>query len=188
MGLKLCLEADLLPKGFSVELTVNGKKMFKKEVTAGDLPPVCMSKVPGLDKVTNLCLVLSKVNLVKRSACVKITFKVKVGPVKKTVKISLGCFTIPKAGEASSNLYYVPHRAIEDSNPPTSFFDQQAVERVSMEGGDYVDEFVGDKEHTRNDMEMTADKLTALLKEILSETGHEIDLDLNITSKGNVCV
>ena len=60
--------------------------------------PFCLKTTP-LKQLTDLCLSLEKINLKDLSACAKVTFKVKVGPIPAKEFKFEKCFKIPKSAE-----------------------------------------------------------------------------------------
>ncbi|XP_052225131.1 uncharacterized protein LOC127840755 [Dreissena polymorpha] len=94
---KVCVEASIVGLGFEVTVSLNGKTIYHKEISVRNPPPICFNRIPGLSKLADVCLVVYDVDLVNKKACVKITFKVKIGPIKKKFSIKIACFKIPLA-------------------------------------------------------------------------------------------
>ncbi|KAH3706457.1 uncharacterized protein LOC127858717 isoform X2 [Dreissena polymorpha] len=100
---KVCVEASILRLGFEVAVTLNGRTIYRKKISIRNPPPICFNRIPGLSSLADVCLVVYDVDLGSKSACVKITFKVKIGPFKKGFSIKIGCFRIPLASSPEMN-------------------------------------------------------------------------------------
>ena len=65
--------------------------------------PICIKETP-IPQVTDLCLSLEKINLKELSACAKVSFKAKIGPLKPKKFKYEQCFKIPTVdGEYREN-------------------------------------------------------------------------------------
>ncbi|XP_052810633.1 uncharacterized protein LOC128238594 isoform X2 [Mya arenaria] len=95
--LKVCVKAGLVKLGFQLSVTVNGHTVYKKEVSIRNPPPFCVNNIPFLKHVANFCIQIYDVDLAKKSACVKVSFKVKIGHFGKKISLKVGCFKIPHA-------------------------------------------------------------------------------------------
>ncbi|WAR07730.1 hypothetical protein MAR_017688 [Mya arenaria] len=91
--LKVCVNAGLVKLGFQLSVTVNGHTVYRKVVSIRNPPPFCVNNVPFLKHVANFCIQIYNVDLAKKSACVKVTFKV----FGKKISLKVGCFKIPHA-------------------------------------------------------------------------------------------
>ncbi|WAR07731.1 hypothetical protein MAR_017689 [Mya arenaria] len=80
-----------------LSVTVNGHTVYKKEVSIRNPPPFCVNNIPFLKHVANFCIQIYDVDLAKKSACVKVSFKVKIGHFGKKISLKVGCFKIPHA-------------------------------------------------------------------------------------------
>lgn len=161
LGIKLCVEAVLLKMGFSINVKINGKSVYHKEITIANPPPLCVPKIPGLDKLSDLCIQLKNVDLQKRSACLHASFSVKLGPTKKKVDLDLGCFTIPSADDVTADVTDVS--LLTTGN-------QQSAQEVDLVSGD---------------SHLSEEELGSLLEELLSATADELQIDLQGVIKGN---
>ncbi|WAR07732.1 hypothetical protein MAR_017690 [Mya arenaria] len=95
--LKVCVQAGLVKLGFQLSVTVNGHTVYKKEVSIKNPPPFCVNKIPLLKDVTDFCIQIYDVDLAQKSACVKVSFKVKIGHFGQKISLKVGCFKIPHA-------------------------------------------------------------------------------------------
>ncbi|WAR08693.1 hypothetical protein MAR_018651 [Mya arenaria] len=99
--LNICIEANYLPHkiGFEIRVTIRGKTIFHKEISVANPPAICINHIPFLSKIANLCIQFYDVSIPKKSACVRAVFYVKLGPLKKKIKLKIACFRIPIAGD-----------------------------------------------------------------------------------------
>lgn len=154
--------ATVLQQGFSVELRIDDKTVFKKDVTIKDPQPICASSVPGLDFIKDLCVVLDNIDLTQKSACVTVTCKIKLGPSEQKVKVKLGCFKIPAAEQPDTvdASVITMSQEIPQSSPDVS---EPASDEISI----------------------SEDDMNALMEELSAAIADEIDIELNGTLKGN---
>lgn len=187
---KICLEAAVLKQGFSVEIKVNGGSLFKKEVTIPNPPPLCISKIPGIDEVSDLCVTLDNIDLQKRSACAKGSFSAKVGPVKKKINFKIGCFTIPGVdgdkGLTFKDLLTLLANQQENAaksdadadSASTSLKTTDSSDWYSMESSGVVSMEQG------NDMEKSEKFINILLAEFLAAAAVDTEIELKGIVKG----